>query len=581
MKIKKIFTDKNLYFQIAGVVFILIAVLINLSKRNIISILGDEFGYWTAAAYFAGYDWSGIASMNGYFSFGYGILLAPLFLINNANIMYRVAIFYNAVFLCGNFLLGYHSIKKIFPNTTNMVLMTFSFTAALYPTLLAYSKTNMTEVLLSFLYWIIFFLLLKLREKPTMIIAILLGFFLAYIYSVHMRTIAVVLASVLYLFFQRINKNIKNKHVFAVILVLGILLLLSTAVKYRILDAMYDVNNAVTQWNDFSGQKSKLLHLLSPNGILQLFESILGKIFYLGAATYFLFYWYIFFAIKNIKEMWKERNYSSIQGIHLFLLLSIVFTLGVSAVFTIFDTRIDSLMYGRYNENILGSLLVIGMLALMQNKKFSTCFKMCVIQLFSGILINHIILTSGANQMNSSTIVGIYQYMVEKDTGNLLDGYLYLVAIKSAIVAVLIFTIVVLNKKWNKINAYIISICLICLWLNAYKASYMHRDVEMTNSSTSYQYTEAYNTIRQGLNEEKNIYYTYMKEQDNIVTCLWSGRLQFLLPDSRIKVIEFEDLKYIDRNNSLILVSNNSHVKSEVEKEYQLLIVSDDITIFN
>ena len=33
----------------------------------------DETGYWGAAAYFAGYDWSDILQYSDYYSFGYGI----------------------------------------------------------------------------------------------------------------------------------------------------------------------------------------------------------------------------------------------------------------------------------------------------------------------------------------------------------------------------------------------------------------------------------------------------------------------------------------------------------------------------
>lgn len=580
MKTRKGYINKNLYLQIAGVILIFIAVLANLSKRNMIAILGDEFGYWTAGAYFAGYDWSGIASMNGYFSFGYGILLAPLFLIKDASIMYKAAIVYNAAFLCGNFLLGYHSIKKISPKTKDEIILLFSFAASLYPTFLAYSKTNMAEVLLSFLFWLILFLILKLREKPTMLKAMVLGFFLAYIYSVHMRTIAVVLASVLYLIFLRREKSIKSKHLIMVIVVLGVLSVLSITVKQNLLDTVY-INNEHAQWNDFSGQTGKLLYVLTPTGMVHLFESIMGKIFYLGAATYFLFYWYIICAVKNIKIMWKEKEDLSLQSIHLFLLLVILFTLGVSGVFTIYNARIDMLLYGRYNEHILGPVLVIGMLELMQNRKFSTCLKIAIFQLIAGIWVNHILVRSGVSQINSATIVGIYQNMVEKETGKLMDGYLYLVAIKSAIAAALIDFVMVFNKKWSKINACIVSLCFICLWFHAYRASYICQTIKSTASSTGCRYTEAYHIIQQSLEDGKNIYYTYREEEDNIIICLWSGRLQFLVPDSKIKVIEYEELKNIDRNQSILLVSNNSYVKDEVEREYHLLAESDDITIFN
>ena len=62
-------------------------------------IYPDEFGYWASAARVLGYDWSKIASLGSYYSYGYSILLIPiLFLFHNPVAAYRAAIVVN-VFL--------------------------------------------------------------------------------------------------------------------------------------------------------------------------------------------------------------------------------------------------------------------------------------------------------------------------------------------------------------------------------------------------------------------------------------------------------------------------------------------------
>ena len=45
------------------------------------SIFPDEFAYWSYAAQAAGYDWSDIMSLSSYFSYGYGYVLFPVFVL--------------------------------------------------------------------------------------------------------------------------------------------------------------------------------------------------------------------------------------------------------------------------------------------------------------------------------------------------------------------------------------------------------------------------------------------------------------------------------------------------------------------
>lgn len=64
------------------------------------SIFPDEFAYWSYAAQAAGYDWSDIMSLSSYFSYGYGYVLFPVFVLcKDAVTAYRVAVGLNFVFL--------------------------------------------------------------------------------------------------------------------------------------------------------------------------------------------------------------------------------------------------------------------------------------------------------------------------------------------------------------------------------------------------------------------------------------------------------------------------------------------------
>ena len=99
------FTDTFL-LKLILVVLIALISLIDMKDIMTIHIATDEFGYWTAAADFVGFDWSECASLNTYYSFGYGLVLAPLLLlIKNPIDVYKLALILNVFFIQLSFLL--------------------------------------------------------------------------------------------------------------------------------------------------------------------------------------------------------------------------------------------------------------------------------------------------------------------------------------------------------------------------------------------------------------------------------------------------------------------------------------------
>ena len=110
--------EKN-WILVIGAIIIFAVLLKNLELFNRIYIIGDEFGYWANASLWAGKEWDSVASFNPYYSFGYSVALAPLFLIKNPELMYKVAILMNAVFMCFTFCLAYDCAKIMMSNLKN------------------------------------------------------------------------------------------------------------------------------------------------------------------------------------------------------------------------------------------------------------------------------------------------------------------------------------------------------------------------------------------------------------------------------------------------------------------------------
>ena len=75
------------YFAIICIAFI---------KSTVSELIPDEFGYWTYAATLSGCDWSDIVSLGSYYSFGYTLILYPIFQIFQDSIVaYRAAVTVN------------------------------------------------------------------------------------------------------------------------------------------------------------------------------------------------------------------------------------------------------------------------------------------------------------------------------------------------------------------------------------------------------------------------------------------------------------------------------------------------------
>ena len=162
------------------------------------AILPDEFGYWSYAAAAAGYDWSEIVSLNSYYSYGYSVILFPVFvLFRDGLTAYRAAIIVNFMMLAGiGFMLRYLAVR-LFPDRKGQLSTVLAAVITLYPPLLLYTRTTMAETMLVFLYVLITILIYQYLERRRATGLFLLLVALVYIHFVHMRTVALLAAGLL------------------------------------------------------------------------------------------------------------------------------------------------------------------------------------------------------------------------------------------------------------------------------------------------------------------------------------------------------------------------------------------------
>lgn len=317
----------------------------------------DEFGYWSYAAGLAGYDWSDIASLGSYYSYGYSLILLPVFLIfKDGVIAYRAAMVVNIALLAVCFFIR-QKMGRTF----------YAAAAVFYPTWLFYAGTTFAEILLVTLYLTTCMLLLKYLQTDNKRYMALMLAAMFYMYLVHLRAIGVLVSGTAVLLLYNIRKYSIRKYIMrnggrkvrsvlvpaaaaAVILAVG--LLMGLFIKNYWTGMVYgDTADTLKNANDYAGQFEKIAYIFSIDGLKNLIISVSGKILYLGLASYGIAYFGIIYAVRRV----REKKYFP-----LFVLLTTVAALMICAIYTIRPGRVDTLTYGRYHEYVMPVLLMMG-----------------------------------------------------------------------------------------------------------------------------------------------------------------------------------------------------------------------------
>ena len=303
----------------------------------------DEFGYWSYAARLAGYDWSDIVSLSSYYSYGYSLILLPVFVIfKDAVIAYRAALFVNFALLVVCFFI----LQKMGQRFR-------AAAAVFYPTWLFYAGTTFAEIMLVTLYTLICLLLLKYLQTEKKQFLVLMFVLMLYMYLVHMRAIGVLVSGSIVLLIYSINNGGQRvKYMLAMLFGAAVVFAAGLLVKNYWTGMVYgDTADTLRSANDYAGQIGKIAAIFTKEGFQNFIISVAGKFLYLGLASFGIAYFGIYYAVKRV----RERKYFP-----LFILLSTLAALMISAVYTIHAERVDILAYGRYHEYVMPVLMIMG-----------------------------------------------------------------------------------------------------------------------------------------------------------------------------------------------------------------------------
>ena len=343
---------------------------------NVLAIRNDEYGYWNHAALFSGHDWSDVfAGHMHWYSYGYSLILTPLFWFShNLHLMYKTAVILNGFFAVLTFFLCIQCAKILFPKTEHWLLLTASFMVCMYSSYITQGAIAWSETFLYLLVWLLFYLFLCFEQHPCAAYACYTSLCMGACYITHNRTIGIAAAYILIVLFLRLTDAIDWKLFAAMLLPLLLILFVNIDIKAYLCTVE---GFGLKPKNGMGAQVSHLLSLLTLQGWQNLIRSLSGQMWALMASTFgLLFFGFVRCAARTVRAF-RAKKPEKHTVFYLFALLSCLGTFSVSAISLIdpasitnldSDTDLTYFIYTRYNECIIGILLLLGIFELAQCK---------------------------------------------------------------------------------------------------------------------------------------------------------------------------------------------------------------------
>ena len=362
-----------------ALIFLLVFCMFQLSVVRIygFSLYPDEFGYWASAAPHAGYDWSKLASLGSYYSFGYSLLLTPILFFFKGVTAYRIAIALNYCMVFGVYLTtrGLFALRASGEDAKTAMLCAC---AAFYPPFVMFSQMTMVESLLTFLFSLLCFFLARYVKKPKAVTLAGVAAIAGYMYFVHMRSIGIVLALLLTFLIYEARETENRRHLLYLGLFIIIALLLFVFFKRNAISRVFSLaQKSELDINSYGSQGWKIKDIFSKRGFKDFLTEVAGKVYYLTAAT---FGTYIFTMCAGVRSLLgtlrtiikrnpgafdDEHNHKHITKIspylYIFVMLCSIAQIMISAIYMHGSDRADSLLYGRYEELIAPVVIVLGL----------------------------------------------------------------------------------------------------------------------------------------------------------------------------------------------------------------------------
>jgi len=532
-------------FWLAATVPVLFCIYLqNINILYTPPILADELAYIGIAAFFAGFDWSSTVSLLGYFSYGYPLLITPLFHLfsHDPVLMYRSFAVLNCALLSASVVFPYLIGRKLFPDINTKTLILLSFILFLFPSYYWYVNTAMAEVLLYCLFWLMLWMVCNLNENSTKRFMLCMGILTAYIHSVHQRTIGIVISIAILVLFMFIIKKISIKQL--LFFALGFIPIFSMQfyLKPYLIDNLW-LSSGTSSLNNMEAIMPNVIHMFSFEGIKDLIKSFSGKAFYVGTSSLLFGFLGVAFCLtgsaKYVKEVITKKSsflsgFSDKTAAEIFLVLAALSSVMITAVFALNPNRLDVLIFGRYSDFFIGPLILYGLCTLsLRTKKIPYGVSISVVTI--SIALTIVTWSYMAGMMHKFVAWG-FQHLGMAYFDVTPDGMLKAGAISVFAFCYLCFIIIFIKNNNVRIIAPALILCV-------FFALNIRHDALVPNSQRHWQpYTVLTDAIREIDEEDIPVYYQLSDGH-------FFGFVQFHLPHISVRMVsslsEIHELEYL------------------------------------
>ena len=483
MKIKKIKqTITSDYFWVVVLsVIVFVICSFRIPSRTGLYLTGDEFAQYSMAAYFLGYDLSEYTSRVGYYSYGFALLIMPLFIIfEDFFSIYKLSLLLNSLLTASIVPLSFAlcrrwGLKSLKENYSFIFVILFS---ALSGAVISYSVLGLAEVALIVTAYANTLTFYKIQEEKCKTRwFIIQAFLLIFGYVLHQRFLGGLIAGLFVIFVMLLLKkiNFKNYAIF-----LGTILLffvIHTYIKNNVQTNLWLAGGS-TLANDYGSVVNKFFNIFTNREVfLSTLRVFAGQLFYLGAASFMVIYFAVhkllISNIRFIKDIKKGKIFFDYTL--MFMLLAFVFTFLISVIFMNMPGRGDHFLYGRYNA-IFYSVLCLYVITAIINSEYILKKSLLFISsgfLFLTFLVHKFFITfySDMYYMNFNTInLTIFRVI----TGDMFLFSSFILSLFLGVMLVLTQNIdykipasrVLLIKKAS--NSFLLFLCILVSLINAF-----------------------------------------------------------------------------------------------------------------
>lgn len=406
----------------------------------------DEYAVTAVAAWFNGYDWSQTVSAGGYYGYFQSLFYIPVFwFVDDPMLQYRVMILINGVLMSFAPVIVYFLARKWF-GVRKLSSVFMAIVCGMYPAYLLLTKYTWNETLCCLLPWVFALLMYKSLKsfKDTshsskavfrqQLWAALAGLTLVAAYATHGRMIAMLAAGVV---LELVVLFTMKRKVFALS---GFF---SSVVVGFLADKMIKGYLQNVLWLKEQSDKASVNTIentlgrifdADPEKLMRFPQTLVGHFFYFISSTWGFGAIAMVLIISGLAMYYVTRNRAKKGAAELtadgraktyitsslamfcwfaFLVMGAIFvvSVGFKATSTVFDTRADTTIFGRYIETFF-PVAIFPALIMIYRGRFSVMHSLAALITAGGIFALTELLTVPAVVGDGTTDKGVVSAMI-------------------------------------------------------------------------------------------------------------------------------------------------------------------------